>query len=102
MARNGTSGYKNRHWREAMYYMIHTGMSTMLGGALKHMHGDLVSVGAGEDQMEFHRKCQTLVEELAAQGAAILGEWQPKAVVMGGGVAAAGNAAAQDKEYHQN
>ncbi len=102
MAGNGISSYSNREWRESMWDLIHTGMGTMLGGALRHMHGDLVSVGAGPDQVEFSNRCQTLIAELAARGARILGDWQPKAVVMGGGVAAAGDAAARDKEYHQN
>jgi hypothetical protein len=95
------TGYTNRAWREEMYYLVHDGLTTMLGGALEHMHAGLVSVGAADPHLKFSQQCQTLVRDLAARGAGILGDWQPKAVRMGDAVTAAGGMAAEDKEYHQ-
>jgi hypothetical protein len=96
-----TSGYTNRGWREEMYLLTHEGLEKMLGGALEHMHAGLVGVGAAGKQLEFSLQCQTLVRELAARGNRILGTWQPKAMVMGDAVNAAGGMAAEQKEYHQ-
>lgn len=101
MTGNGNSGYTHREWRVEMYDLTVEGLTKMLGGALKHMHADLVSVGASQGQLEFSSTCQTLIEELASRGARILGDWQPKAQVMGDALAQAGGMEARDKEYHQ-
>jgi hypothetical protein len=95
------TSYTNRAWREEMHDLIHDGLQTLLGGALEHMHAGLVSVGAAGAHLEFSQQCQTLIRDLAARGDRILGDWQPRAVVMGDAVAAAGGMAAEQKEYHQ-
>jgi hypothetical protein len=95
------SGYTSRAWREEMHDLTSEGLRRMLGGALEHMHSGLAGVGAAAAHLEFSQQCQTLIRELAARGDAILGIWQPKAVVMGDALTAAGGMEAEQKEYHQ-